>query len=131
MKSLCYKARRRSGAGWAVAESIIALGVLGLLVTCLTAAVVRTRNFNRIMIARRSCISAAQAQLDNVAVIGAPIDASRSEELWPDLAVRVESAAGEGDWSGLTLVTATASTTVAGRDVSVSLRRYVLRKDGA
>jgi hypothetical protein len=49
--------------------------------------------------------------------------------IWSDVGVTVEFAEGEGDWAGLTLVTAAASTVVSGEDVNVSLSRYILMEN--
>jgi len=111
--------------GWTIAENILALSILGALLGGLAVTQNEGRKFNAIMLTRQRCVAAAQAQLDSIAATSRPLDDVRIEELWPGVRLTVEQTDGRDLWAGLRLVKVTASATSAGRDIKVTLSRYL------
>jgi len=123
---LAGKNIKRAGFLWT--ELVVALGILGILLTCLAISLSGFRRFNYYQMTRQRCISAAQAQLDCIAVTGSAIGDEDFERLWPKLSVSVEKSDGLGQWQGLTLITVKTKAKSLNRDIEVELRRYILPK---
>jgi len=122
--------RRRIGrAGYLLTEIVIALGVLGVLLSCMAQFHHSTAKYEKFLRVRRQCVAAGQAQLDSLAATGRAIDAEQVERLWPGVACTVGRREGEGQWGGLTLVTVEASASVNHRDVSLSQSRYLAPRE--
>ena len=111
--------------GWIMIELVVAVGILGILLTALGQIQYQLTKFNAIQWTRMRCITAGQGQLDSIAAGGRPIADKEVERLWPGIQVQVERAAGQGDWQGLTLVTVTAGGKAQGKEVKVELARYI------
>ena len=117
--------RRRWG-GWILTEALVSLGVTGVLMGVLAAAQSRSGTFNALQLARERCIAAGQAEIESIAATGAPLEPGQREKAWRGIRTNIERTPGEGDWAGMTLLKVTASTTVKGRGVTITLHRYVL-----
>ncbi len=127
-RGLNNKARGSGGkprGGWIMIELVVALGILGILLTALGQIQYQLTKFNAIQWTRMRCITAGQGQLDSIAAGGRPIADEEVERLWPGIQVQVQRSPGQGDWQGLTLVTVTASGKAQGREVKVELARYI------
>lgn len=106
-------------------ELIVALTVLGTLVTCLALSLNGVKRFNHYHWKRQCCIAAAQAQLDSVTFTGHPLDPCEVNRLWPRVKTTVMQTPGESDWEGLTLVTVRAEAASFQRHVETTLARYL------
>ena len=111
--------------GWIMIELVVAVGILGILLTALGQIQYQLTRLNALQWTRMRCITAGQAQLDSIAARGSPIADEEVERLWPGIHVQVEQAPGQGDWQGLTLLTVTASGKAQGQEVKVELARYI------
>ena len=111
--------------GWILVELVVALGILGILLTALGRIQYEAGKLNAIHWMKVRCITAGQGQLDSMAGRGELIDERELERLWPGIRVEVEQSAGEGDWEGLTLVRVKAEGKVKGKAVKVELARYM------
>ncbi len=114
--------------GWIMIELMVAVSILGILLTALGQIQYQLTKFNAIQWTRTRCITAGQGQLDSIAARGHPIADEEVERLWPGIQVQVERSPGQGDWQGLTLVTVTASGQAKGKEVEVELARYVAER---
>ena len=117
-------AEQRRG-GWIMIELVVALGILGILLTALGRIQYQIGKFNAVQWTKMRCITAGQAQLDSMAARGELIGDRELERLWPGIRVEVDQSAGQGDWQGLTLVRARAGGKVKGKEVKVELARYI------
>ena len=66
-------------------EIIIAVFLLGVLITAFTLSLSGFARFNRFQLVRQQCVSAAQAELDSIAATGEPIPEEDMKRLWPKL----------------------------------------------
>jgi prepilin-type N-terminal cleavage/methylation domain-containing protein len=112
--------------GFTIAEIVVALVVLGMVVSGLALSLRTFGKLNRWQWMRQRCIAAAQAQLDSIAVTGEAIRDEDLKRLWPNLTVSIKESAGAGQWEGMTLVRVTASGRTFGKEVKVQLCRYFL-----
>ena len=119
------RARRPRRGGWMLLEACISVLLLGVLVATLLSIEAAAGRANHFHLTKQRCIAAAQATLDGIAATGEALPDADVRRLWPGLRVTVRRAPGEGDWSGLVLVTAVARGPSGGREVTVELRRYV------
>ena len=113
-------------AGFTMAEVVIALVVLGMVVSGLALSLRTFAKLNRCQWMRQHCIAAAQAQLDSIAVTGEAIRDEDFRQLWPNLSFSIEESAGAGQWEGMKLVQVTANGRTLGKEVKVQLCRYFL-----
>jgi len=113
-------------AGFTMAEVVIALVVLGMVVSGLALSLRTFAKLNRCQWMRQRCIAAAQAQLDSIAVTGEAIRDEDFRQLWPNLSFSIEESAGAGQWEGMKLVQVTANGRTLGKEVKVQLCRYFL-----
>ena len=111
--------------GWMLIELMISIGLLVGLGISTTTFLHRCGSLNGHLHARMRCLAAAEAQLDCLAARGEPLPAAEVERFWPDVEISVDRQEGQGDWTGMTLLSVEATTTVRGRRVEVQLRRYV------
>lgn len=111
--------------GFTIAELIISLSILGFLLVCFGMTLHEFRKFNSRQLVRQKCISAAQAQLDSIAVTGRQIAEEDFERLWPGITYFVEIADGNDQWTGLKLVGVKTAGRSYRREVKISLSRYV------
>ena len=118
-------AKQSPSGGWLLAETLIALGLIGMLVTGLSLAQIGFKKFNAYQLVRQQCLAAAQAELDSFTATGKAIPQNDFKRLWPGLDVRTQQTPGKGDWSGLELVKVTVSGSSRGKKLAVRLSRYV------
>lgn len=118
--------RTRYG-GFLWAELVVAMGLLGVVVTGLAVSMTGFTLVNSSQWTRQRCTAAAQAQLDGLVATGRPIEPQELQRLWPRVDVRVERSPGAGSWKGLDLVQVTATTQTGRRKVTVHLARYLQR----
>ena len=111
--------------GWLLAETLVALGLVGMLLTGLSLAQIGFKKFNAYQLVRQQCLAAAQAELDSFTATGKAIAQEDFERLWPGLDVRIRQTAGKGDWAGLELVTVTVRGSSRRKEIEVVLSRYV------
>jgi len=116
--------RQKQYGGFLMAEISVALAILGLLLAGLAITLNGFARFNKYQLARQHCTAAAQAQLDNVALRGKPLEKEEVERLWPEVAVSFEEKSGEGQWQGLRLLEVEAVRKLGERQVRVKLQRY-------
>jgi type II secretory pathway pseudopilin PulG len=112
--------------GFLLPELAISVSLLGVLLTLLAISLNSFRRFNHYQLVRQRCVSAAQAQLDSIAVTGKAIDEEDFKRLWPKLSVSIQKSAGSGQWEGLKLIQVKAKAKSFNRDVKVELSRYIL-----
>ena len=111
--------------GFLLTESMVALAVLIVILSCMALTLKVFRKINQYQLARQQCISAAQAQLDCIAVTGSPIDNEIIKRLWPKVSIKIEQSDGKYQWQGLKLVKVKATAKADNKDVSVELARYL------
>jgi type II secretory pathway pseudopilin PulG len=111
--------------GFLLTELMVALAVLIVILSCMALSMRVFRKINQYQLARQQCVSAAQAQLDCVAVTGNPINNEIIKRLWPKVKVQIEQADGKYQWQGLKLVKVKATAKADNKDVSVELARYL------
>ncbi len=111
--------------GSMLVEIMVSIAVLSMLLVAFGKSLGVFRSINHFYISKQRCISAAQAQLDSIAVTGKTINNDTFEQLWPHVDVNIERSTGTGDWTGLTLVKVTAETQTGGRNVEIMLSRYM------
>jgi hypothetical protein len=103
------------------------------LVILLTAALVTAMRFygivNRSQLASQQCLSAVQAQLDSIMVQKKQLSQDDIRRLWPGVICVVKKQPGQESWKGLDLYTATATTKIRKREISVRMNRYIQSGD--
>ncbi len=110
--------------GFTIAEVLVALVVLGMVVSGLALSLRTFAKLNRCQWMKQRCIAAAQAQLDSIAVTGQAISDEDFRRIWPNLTVSIKESAGTGQWEGMKLVRVTANGRTFGKEVKVQLCRY-------
>ena len=126
MKTMQSKKTDKQSGGWMMMELVVVIAVLGILLSTLALTLHAFEKFNHYQLARRHCILAAQVQLESITAIGRPIDPVDAQRLWPQVNITLERVPGQGQWRGLTLVTANAQTQSRGKDIQIQLSRYIL-----
>lgn len=116
--------RNCSTSGFSLAELIVALGVLGLMLSLFGMSLHRTRTFSHANWTRQHCIAAAQAKLDSLEA-GHRLTEAEAKRLWPRIELTLSRAEGEGLWQGLTHVTVVASSQSYRQPIHVTLSRYM------
>ena len=106
-------------------ELLISLSVLGILLVCFGLTLHEFRNFNGYQLVRQKCISAAQAQLDSIAVTGRQIPREDYEKLWPEITYSIGITDGNDQWTGLKLVSVKTSGRSYRREITINLSRYI------
>jgi prepilin-type N-terminal cleavage/methylation domain-containing protein len=118
--------KRKKYVGFTLIEIIVAIAVLGMVVSGLALSLHGFAKLNCIQWVRQHCIAAAQAQLDSIAVTGQAISNEDFKRLWPNLSVSIKESAGAGQWEGMKLVEVTANGRTFSKEVKVQLCRYFL-----
>lgn len=111
--------------GFLLTELIVALSVLGILMTGFALSLHAFAQFNSYQLVRQRCIAAAQAELDSMTATGKPVPGEDFERLWPGLTVSIDESPGVGQWQGMKLVQATTSGKSFRNKVQVRLCRYI------
>ena len=118
--------KNKEYSGFLLTEIIVALIVLGILLTGLALSLEGFARFNRYQLVRQRCTAAAQAELDSIAVTGKQIEQEDFKQLWPNLSVSIEESVGVGQWEGMKLIKVTTSGKSPPRRMKVELCRYIL-----
>ena len=105
-------------------EVIVTLGLIALIFVCLITSINSAAGLNKINLITQQCISAAQAQLDSIAVTGEPISDRDFQRLWPNLNVSIEEQPGSNQWQGLKLVKVSITAIKAPKEVKIHKSRY-------
>jgi len=116
----------RKYSGFLLMELTVSLTVLGILLACLALSLNGFRRFNHYQLVRQHCISAAQAQLDSIAITGKSIHEKHFKRLWPELSVLVQESAASGQWEGMKLVKVRTKGKSFNKEVEIELCRYIL-----
>ncbi|MBN1554414.1 MAG: hypothetical protein JXA11_06690 [Phycisphaerae bacterium] len=111
-------------------ECIVALTLLGLLLTGFWYSLGTFRTFSRIQITRLRCTAAAEAQLDSLTATGQPINDETIQKLWPGVSLHVKRSAGQGKWKDKTFLAVHAEAETDGRTIRVDFSRYVATNQG-
>jgi len=112
--------------GYLLTELMVTLIVLGMLLAVLALSLNGFAKFNNYQLVRQQCISAAQAELDSIAVTAAPIPEEDFKRLWPGLAVSIQQSPGVGQWNGAKLVSVTVTGSSFKKEVEIQINRYIL-----
>ena len=118
--------KSRKYAGFLITELTVAMIVLGIILAGLTLTLNGMARFNHYQLTRQRCLSAAQAQLDCIAVTGKPISEADFKRLWPRLNVAIYTSRGIGQWQGMELVRITIIGKSFNKQVRVEQYRYLL-----
>lgn len=119
--STCLRSQR----GFFLIELVTSIAILGVLFTSLALGLRGFADYNRYHLARQHCIAAAQAQLDSIALRGAPLPDEDIERLWPDVELTAAATDGSGPWQSLQLIQVTARGAVRKKSVVVTMSRYI------
>jgi type II secretory pathway pseudopilin PulG len=117
--------------GWIMIEIITALGVLVVIMACISLSARTFGKLNAVQLRKQQCLSAAQAQLDSIVMTGERIGQDDLNKLWQGVEISVEAEQGKGQWKGLRLVKVTAKAMAQKRQVKVELSRYLAPEGGA
>ena len=120
--------RHKKNNGWIIVEIIVALSVLAVIMVCLSLSARTFGRLNAVQLQRQQCLSAAQAQLDSIAITGERIGQDDLDRLWNGIEISVEEEEGKSEWEGLKLIRITAVGMVREREVKVELSRYTAAK---
>jgi len=110
--------------GSLIAETMIALALLGTIMVIMALGLKTFGNFNQYLFAKQRCISAAQAQLDSISATGMPVSEDVNKRLWPKVEIQIEESPGSGQWQGLKLVKVKAAEQSGRRHVHIETARY-------
>ena len=120
---------RKKYSGYLLTEMIVGLTVLITILACIAMVMKTFKDLNQYQLTRQRCISAAQGQLDSIAVTGKPISDEEIKGLWPKMKIEIEQTDGTGQWEGLELVKVKATSKDMRKEISVELARYFSPKD--
>ena len=120
--------KKRKNAGFLWIELATAMAVIAIILTSLAVSLNGFRKFNNYQMVRQRCISAAQAQLDSIAVSGSAIGKKDFTRLWPKLDISIEKTDGTDQWKGLKLFTVKTKAKSFSKDIEIELNRYILPK---
>ncbi|MHC4758616.1 MAG: hypothetical protein ACYTE8_08160, partial [Planctomycetota bacterium] len=109
-------------------ELAVTLGLMGIILTCLSISLISFQRFNDYQLTRQKCIAAAQAQLESMALSGTKLDDGTLKRLWPKVSIEVEKSPAAGQWQGLELIKVTADSHSFNKDVKIELSRYIQPK---
>ena len=112
-------------AGFLLVEIIIAIIIIGTLMTGIALSLNEFRRFNGYQLLKQRCIAAGQAQLDSIAAGGEIISDEEIDRLWPAVKVMFSESAGAGQWEGLKLVEIKAVAVFSEKTIEVELSRYL------
>jgi type II secretory pathway pseudopilin PulG len=111
--------------GYVLMEIILAIFLLGVLITAFTMSLSGFARFNRFQLVRQQCISAAQAELDSITALGKPIPDEDFKRLWPKLNVSIKQTDGADQWQGLKFVEVQVNGLSFNQPVKIKLSRYI------
>jgi len=114
--------------GYLLTELMVAMAVLVVILACMAMALKTFKKINQYQLTRQQCISAAQGQLDSIAITGQPISEKDFKRLWPKINFQIEQSNGAGQWQGMKLVKVNATAKADNKDVSVELARFLVPK---
>ncbi|MCE5340085.1 MAG: hypothetical protein LLF92_03025 [Planctomycetaceae bacterium] len=114
--------------GSLMAETMIAMALLGTIMVCMAIGLKTFGNFNKYLFAKQRCISAAQAQLDSISATGTPISDEINKRLWPKVKINIEESQGSGQWQGLKLVKVKAVEQSGQKQAHIEMARYFAEK---
>ena len=114
--------------GFLLTELMVAMAVLVVILACMAMALKTFKKINQYQLTRQQCISAAQGQLDSIAITGQPISDGDFKRLWPKMNIEIVQTAGKEQWQGLELIKVKATAGTDNKKVSVELARYVVPK---
>ena len=120
---------RKKYSGYLLTEMIVGLTVLITILACIAMVMKTFKDLNQYQLTRQRCISAAQGQLDSIAVTGKPISDEEIKRLWPKMKIEIEQTDGTGQWEGLELVKVKATSKDMRKEISVELARYFSPKE--
>ena len=116
---------RKPQRGWMTLELVVALVVLVAMISALGSLMYSSGMYNQLLLARRQCYAAGQAQLDCITKTGGPVPPDEFARLWPGVECVVRRVPGAGEWSALELVEVSVRTRVRNKTVEVLCNRYV------
>ena len=117
--------RRDIQRGWMTLELVVALVVLVAMISALGSLMYSSGMYNQLLLARRQCYAAGQAQLDCITKTGRPVPPDEFARIWPGVECAVRRVPGAGEWSTLELVEVSVRTRVRNKTVEVLCNRYV------
>jgi hypothetical protein len=117
-------ANLRMRKGSLIAETMIALALLGTIMVIMALGLKTFGNFNKYLFAKQRCISAAQAQLDSISATGVPVSDDVNKRLWPQVKIQIEESDGSGQWQGLKLVKVKAVEQSGTKQAHIEMARY-------
>ena len=117
---------RKKYPGFIFTELAVAFMVFGLILAGFAVSLYGFSKFNRYLLTKQHCVSAATALLDSITATGEMIDNKDIQRLWPDVNITTEISNGTGQWEGLKLINITAVGKMPRKEVKVELSRYVL-----
>lgn len=107
-----------------MAETMIALALLGTIMLCMAIGLKTFGNFNQYLFAKQRCISAAQAQLDSISATGMSVSDDVNKRLWPKVKIKIEESQGSGQWQGLKLIKVKAIEQSGQKQAHIEMARY-------
>ena len=120
---------KRRQHGWLMIEVLVTISIMVMLAGALTAVMLSAGKANRYLWARQQALAAVEAQLDCLSRVAAPLPAEEFERLWPNFASAIEFTPGLGPTEGLECVEVTVTGRVNTKNISVTGRRYILKRD--
>ena len=115
----------RKHKGMLSVELVVAISVLAIILSVLLMLGASYGKLNNNLWVRHICHNAGQAQMDSIATIGAPIDDTVFNKLWPGVTCQIKTSDGTGQWQGLQKIDLTLSKKVKQKDLQVHLTRYL------
>jgi len=118
----------RKNKGFVFVELMVTITVLGFILSAFTASLIAFIRFNHYQLTRQQCTSAAQAQIESVALSGSKLNNNLMKRLWPKVSTTIEKNPGTKQWQSLMLVKVRANAKSFNRDVIIEVSRYVQSK---
>lgn len=116
--------------GWILVDFTVSMFITTMLLICLSLTMTATGGYNRLNLTRGQCLSAAQAQMDSLAVRGRLIGAGDMGRLFEGVQISVDRNPGQADWKGLELISISASKQSGKQNVNIKLTRYMPQGKG-
>jgi hypothetical protein len=114
--------------GFLVTELAVAMALLAVMLIAFAISLDVFKRFNNFQLEKQRCISAAQAQIESIAVTGKEIAIEDFERLWPKISFTIEKSNSTGQWEGLNLVEVSVKTKSFNREVKIRMSRYIEAK---
>lgn len=115
----------RKKKGYLLTETIVAIGVLTMIIAAVAILLSQFRNFNDYQLKRQRCVSAGLAQLDSITVTGKTLKAEKLNQLWQGVNSEIQIEQGYGKWQDFKLVTVTTTAKSKTKQAKVKQARYV------